>query len=132
MATMSATATNVGPTLMCAQVRGHSYFADVPEEMGGHDVAALPPEMLCAALANCIGMIVSLACRDEDIPYEGLTVEVQAQPDEQRDQLDGFTVTITMPEDLSAEERAVVEQAQALSKVRGTIINGASVQVTVA
>lgn len=127
-----AKATNVGPTIVCAKVRGHSYFADLPEEMGGYDSAALPPEMLCASLANCIGMIVSLTCRDEGIPYEGMTVEVEAQPDDDRNQLDNFKVTITMPEDLTEEQRATVEEAQALSKVRGTIMSGASVEVTVA
>lgn len=131
MARLSSTARNVGPTLMCARVRGHSYFADLPEDMGGTDTAALPPEMLCAALANCIGMIVSLTCRDEGIPFEGMTVEVSARPDEEQGRLDDFAVTITMPDELTEQQRAVIERAQEQSKVRGTVINGAQVDVTI-
>ena len=131
MAKMTANAKNVGPTIMCAKVRGHSCFTDLPEDMGGTDTAALPPETLCAALANCIGMIVSITCNEEGIPYEGLTVDVEAEPNDEDAKLDNFKVTITMPEELTAEQRAVVEDAQAQSKVRGTVSAGSDVEVTI-
>ncbi len=117
---------------MCAKVRGHSCFTDLPEDMGGTDTAPLPPETLCAALANCIGMVVTITCREEGIPYEGLTVDVEAEPNDEQNKLDNFKVTITMPEELTVEQRATVEQAQAESKVRGTVMAGANVEVTVA
>lgn len=132
MANMKANSKNVGPTIMCAKVRGHSCFTDLPEDMGGTDTAPLPPETLCAALANCIGMVVTITCREEGIPYEGMTVDVEAEPNDAENKLDNFQVTITMPEELTAEQRAVVEQAQTESKVRGTVMAGANVEVTVA
>lgn len=132
MAKMSATATNVGPTIMCAKVRGHSCFTDLPEEMNGTDTAALPPETLCAALANCIGMVISITCREEEIPFAGMTVEVEAEPDDEANRLDNFKVIITMPEELTDQQRSTIEAAQAESKVRGTVMAGANVEVTVA
>jgi len=132
MAKMAASATNVGPTIMCAKVRGHSCFTGLPVEMGGTDTAALPPEMLCAALANCIGMVIAITCREEGIPFAGMTVEVEAEPDDAKAKLDNFAVTITMPEKLTDEQRAIVEEAQKASKVRGTVAAGANVTVTVA
>ncbi|MGI5819741.1 MAG: OsmC family protein [Armatimonadota bacterium] len=132
MAKMSATAKNVGPTIMCAKVRGHSCFTDLPEEMGGTDTAALPPETLCAALANCIGMVISITCREEGIPFAGMLVEVEAEVNDEKQKLDNFQVTITMPEELSAQQRATIEQASGESKVRGTVAAGANVEVTVA
>ncbi len=132
MAKMTATAKNVGPTIMCAKVRGHSLFTDLPEDMGGTDTAALPPESLCAALANCIGMIVSITCDEEGIPCEGMTVDVEAEPDDERNQLDNFKVTITMPGELTDEQRQIVDEAQKQSKVRGTVMAGASVDITIA
>lgn len=132
MAKMTATATNVGPTIMCAKVRGHSCFTDLPEDMGGTDTAALPPETLCAALANCIGMVVSITCAEEGIPFRGMTVDVEAEPNDDESKLDNFKVTITMPEDLTDEQRAIVENAQAQSKVRGTVMAGSNVEVTIA
>jgi len=132
MAKIAARATNVGHTLMCAQVRGHSIFTDLPEELGGTDTAALPPESLLAALGNCIGMVVTLACNENEIECLGLTVDVEAQPDDERKQLDNFRVTITMPGDLDDAARAVVEGAFEESKVLGTVLGGADVEVTVA
>ena len=131
MAKMTANAMNVGPTIMCAKVRGHSHFTDLPEDMGGTDTAALPPETLCAALANCIGMIVSITCAEEDIPFEGMTVDVEAEPNDEEAKLDNFKVTITMPEDLTAEQRAIIDEAQKQSKVRGTVMAGSDVEVTI-
>lgn len=132
MAKMTANAMNVGPTIMCAKVRGHSCFTDLPEDMGGTDTAALPPETLCAALANCIGMIVSLTCAEEGIAFEGLTVDVEAEPNDEDAKLDNFRVTITMPEDLTDEQRAIIDEAQKQSKVRGTVMAGSDVEVTIA
>jgi len=132
MAKMSANATNVGTTIMCAKVRGHSCFTDLPEEMGGTDTAALPPETLCAALANCIGMVISITCREEGIPYEGMTVDVEAEPNDEEAKLDNFQVTITMPEELTDEQKAAIDEAQKQSKVRGTVMAGSDVTVTIA
>jgi len=132
MAKMTANAMNVGPTIMCAKVRGHSHFTDLPEEMGGSDTAALPPETLCAALANCIGMIVSITCAQEAIAFEGMTVDVEAETNDEEAKLDNFRVKITMPEALTDEQRAIIDEAQAQSKVRGTVTAGSSVEVTIA
>lgn len=131
MAKMTAQSKNVGPTIMCAKVRGHSCFTDLPEDMGGTDTAALPPETLCAALANCIGMIVSITCNEEGIPYAGMTVDVEAEPDDEKNKLDNFKVTITMPEELTDEQRSIVDEAQSQSKVRGTVMAGSEVDVTI-
>ncbi|MFW5866906.1 MAG: OsmC family protein [Armatimonadota bacterium] len=132
MAKMSAKSTNVGPTIMCAKVRGHSCFTDLPDEMDGTDTAPLPPETLCAALANCIGMVITITCREEGIPYEGMTVDVEAEPNDADAKLDNFQVTITMPEGLTDEQRATIDEAQKQSKVRGTVMAGSDVTVTIA
>lgn len=132
MAKMSANAMNVGPTIMCAKVRGHSCFTDLPEEMDGTDTAALPPETLCAALANCIGMVVVLTCREEGIECAGMTVDVEAEPDDDAQRLDNFQVTITMPGAITDEQRTKIEEGAKESKVRGTVEAGSSVEVTIA
>lgn len=132
MARLSAEAINVGPTVFCARVRGHGVFADVGEDMGGHDVAPRPPELLCAALANCIGMIVAVTCRNKGVDYEGMSVSVSAEPYEDESRLDDFKVTISLPGDLDERERKIVLNASTLSKVRGTISHGAALEVELA
>ncbi|HCA47961.1 MAG TPA: hypothetical protein DEP45_11610, partial [Armatimonadetes bacterium] len=111
MAKMVADAINVGPTIMCGRARGHSSFTDVPQEKGGTDTAMLPPEMLCAALANCIGMVIALTCREEGIECAGMTVDVEAEPNEEQARLERFTVVVRMPCALSDEQRVKVEEA---------------------
>lgn len=132
MEKMAANSMSVGGTIVCAKVRGHSQFTDLPEEMGGTDTAALPPETLCAALANCIGMVVLLTCAEKNIPHVGMTVDVEADVNDEQQRLDNFKVNITMPQELTDEQRAIVEDAPNESKVRGTIVSGAAVEITVA
>lgn len=132
MAKMTANAINVGPTIMVGRARGHSSFTDVPEDKGGTDTAMLPPEMLCAALANCIGMVIALTCREEGIDCVGMTVDVQAEPNEEQARLENFVVNIKMPGSLTDEQRAKVEEAAKQSKVRGTVAAGTDLSVTIA
>jgi hypothetical protein len=61
-----------------------------------------------------------------------MTVDVEAEPNDEDAKLDNFEVTITMPEDLTDEQRAIVDDAQKQSKVRGTVMAGSDVDVTIA
>jgi len=77
-------------------------------------------------------MVVAITCREEGIPFAGMTVDVEAEPNDEQAKLDDFIVTIKMPEKLTDEQRRTVENAQMVSKVRATIAAGSSVTVTVA
>lgn len=122
----------VGPTILCANVRGHEWFGDVPAAIGGHDTAMIPPEGLLAALGNCMGMVIALTCQARGVPYEGMTLEVTADVIEEEKRLDNFRLTIRMPQALDDKGRRAVEIGESLCKVRGTLLHGAKVEVVLA
>jgi uncharacterized OsmC-like protein len=122
---------NVGPTVFSANVRGHSVFHDVPEDLGGDDTQMMPPESILTALGNCMATVIALTCENKGVPYQGMTVDIEADVvDDER--LDNFKLTINMPEELDENQKRIVDDAESLCKVRNTLINGASVDVTIA
>ena len=126
-----STAVNVGPTVFSAEVRGHRLFGDVPEAAGGHDTAMIPPEGILAVLANCMGMEIALACKNKGLPYEGLTVEVEADWDEEAHFLSNFELKITMPEELDERTRRTVEAGAKMCTTRNTFMRGAEVDLEI-
>ncbi len=132
MATWSARAINIGPIAFAGQVRGHHHVYDVPNAEGGDDVAPMPPEALLSALGSCMGMVVALVCQARDISYEGMHVQVEADVNEDENRLENFRMTIHMPEKLSDKQRRAVENAEALCKVRNTLLAATEVQVEIA
>jgi len=132
MTTWSARSTNIGPIAFAGRIRDHHYFYDVPAEEGGNDVAAMPPESLLSALGSCMGMVVALSCQARDIPYEGMHVQVEAEVNDEQNRLENFHLTIHMPATLSDKQRRAVENAEALCKVRNTLLAATEVHVEIA
>lgn len=126
-----STAVNVGPTLFAAEVRGHRLFGDVPEALGGHDTAMIPPEGLLAVLANCMGMEIALACRAHDLPYAGMKLTAEAEWDEKEHFLHDFRLTVQMPEKLDDHARRVVEAGAKMCTIRNTLQRGAQVALAI-
>jgi len=132
VAKWTAKAINIGPALFCGDIRGHRVFADVPPELGGHDCAAMPPETVLTALGNCMGMVIALACKAHGIPYEGMSLDVEAEVVEAENRLDDFRLTIHMPEGLDEHGQRVVDAAQRLCKVGNTLAHGVKLDVRIA
>jgi len=132
VAKWTARATNIGPTAFSGEIRGHRITGDVPEELGGHNAGALPPEWLPTALAGCMGTVIALACRERGVPYDGMTVEVECDDITDEHRLANFKMKITMPETLTEHDRQVVVAAESLCRVRNTLMHGAEVTVEVA
>ncbi len=134
MAQLTVTARLVGPTLFAAKVRGHLVLADLPEEMGGTDVAPLPPEILLASLAECFGMVAALHCRDRGIPCRGMSVTVCADKGKDENGAEYWTsikMHVRLPEEVDEQRvRAIMRHASLACSVRGTIIREQDVTVT--
>jgi len=119
---------NVGKTRFCGEARGHQSYCDVPPAMGGEDQGMLPPESLLASLGNCLGMVIALTCLNKGIPYEGLEVKVTADLVDDGKRVDNFRAAVTMPQQLDARQRKIVESAFELCKVGKTLAHGAKVE----
>lgn len=123
---------NVGPTFFAGEAMGHKIFGDVPPAAGGHDMAMIPPMGLLVILGNCMGMEIALACRNKGLPYEGMTLDVEAEWDEQEHFLHDFQITIHMPTSLDERTRRTVEAGVNLCTIRNTLLRGAQVAVNIA
>lgn len=134
MAQLKVTARLVGPTLFAAKVRGHLVLADLPEDMGGTDVAPLPPEIFLASLAECFGMVAAVHCRDRGIPCRGMKVTVCADKAKDEDGAEYWTnikMHIHFPEEVDEQRvRAILRHASLACSVKGTIIRQQDVVLT--
>ena len=122
---------NIGPTVFAGEARGHRLFADVPPALGGHDAAMIPPEGVLVVLGNCMGMEIALACKNKDIAYAGMTLDVAAEWDEQEHFLSAFKMTIRMPDNMDERARRTVEAGAKLCTIRNTLLRGAQVDLDI-
>lgn len=132
MMTVTAKAVNTGGVKFCAESRGHSMFCDIPHPMGGTDTAMTPVEALLGALGNCLGTVIALACGNKGIPFEGLSVEVSADLNEEEHRLDNFKVTVTMPGPVDEAVKRAIFAAEPLCNVHNTLTSGAKVETIIA
>ena len=123
---------NVGPTFFAGETMGHKLFADVPLALGGNDMAMIPPMGILVILGNCMGMEVALACKNKGIPYEGMTVEVEAEWDEEAHFLTNFKMKVTMPPGMDERARRTVEAGAKMCTTRNTLMRGATVDLEIA
>lgn len=132
MMTVATKSVNHGGATFCAETRGHTMFCDVPQPMGGTDTAMTPIEALLGALGNCLGTVIALACQNKGIAYEGLSVEVSADLDQEAHRLDNFIVTVTMPGPVDAATKRAVLAAEPMCVVLNALTAGANVETIIA
>jgi putative redox protein len=107
-------------------------FCDIPRPMGGTDSALTPVEALLGSLGNCLGTVIALVCRNKGIEYEGLSVEVSAELDQEVHRLDNFVVTVTMPGAIDEATKRAILAAEPLCNVHNTLTMGAKVETVIA
>ena len=130
MTQISCTSTNVGPTLFCADVEGLKMFADAPSSYGGNGDTMTPPQAQVATLANCVGIVIAIACKSKGIPYEGMSVEATATLDAENHSLKDFTLNVRMPGDVDDKLRRAVAAAHEMCSIGNTVSAANSVTVT--
>jgi len=126
---IKCTATNVGPTLFCADVDGLKMFADAPSSYGGNGTTMTPPQAQVATLANCVGIVIAVACKNKGIPYEGMSVEAIATLDAENHCLNDFNVEIRMPGEVTDQMRRAVNAAHEMCSIGNTMCAANSVNV---
>jgi uncharacterized OsmC-like protein len=132
MTTRKSVSVNVGPTFFAGDIRGHKIMGDVGLELGGHDMGMMPSEGLLVVFGNCLGMEIAIACRNKGIPYEGMTVEVEADYEEEHHWMDNFRVTVHMPGPLDERARRTVHAGAGLCTVHNTLQRHPQIEVTLA
>ena len=86
------------------EIREHRLIADEPEDKGGGNAGPKPTELLAAALAGCTAITIEMYADRKQ--WELGQVEVAAEFTESTpDSPAGFRVQITVPAELSDEQR---------------------------
>ena len=76
-------AVNTGGLAFEVELQGHTFWLDGDESVGGSDKGPRPKAMLLSGLAGCTGMDVASILAKMKMPYERLTLEIDAhQTDE--------------------------------------------------
>ena len=132
MTQIKCTATNVGPALFCADVDGLKMFADAPPSYGGNGTTMTPPQAQVATLANCVGIVIAVACKNKGIDYEGMSVEATATMDTEHHCLSEFNVEIRMPGEVTERMRRAVDAAHEMCAIGNTMCSANTVNVRLA
>lgn len=65
------------------EMNGHKIYIDADESVGGKDTGPRPKALMMLALAGCTGMDVVSILRKMRVEYEGLSIAVDAELDDE-------------------------------------------------
>ncbi len=100
----------------------HEALADTAQEYGGAFAGFKPVDLLEAALANCVTMVVRIAADKRNIPLAGVTVQVKLNRENKDESV--FEYSIVLQGELTDEQRATLLRAASGCPVK-KILSGA-------
>ena len=113
------------------KARQHSIACDQPEQMGGFDEGMTPPELLLASLGSCAAYYAVAYLKKKGIEAPGTRVEITADKVPNPARIDNFQIAVTVPIDLSEEQRAGVEQAVHRCLIHNTLLHPPKISLTI-
>ena len=120
-----------GGLKISADVRGHRIPTDQPFGLGGTETAAMPLELIGAALGTCIALAVVQFCRARDIDTEGLSVTVEQRTAKRPFRVDRYDVGLTLPVGFPTEYREAVDRVARTCAAYNTLSNPPEIQIDV-
>ena len=79
----------------------HTLITDEPESLGGTDTGPAPHELLAAALASCVSIMIVLYAQRRDWQLEGVSVDVDYDADVTPRRVE---LTVHLPEGLTPDQ----------------------------
>jgi putative redox protein len=119
-----------GGMKFATQIRGHRLIVDQPAGVGA-DEGPTPMELLGASLGACVALYVQQFCERRELPYEGMTMEVQQLGARHPGRIGKFEVQVRPPEALPAQYGEMVERVARSCPALNTLAQGAEVEVRV-
>jgi len=95
------------------KARQHTIACDQPEALGGFDEGMTPPELLLSALASCAAYYAVAYLKKKGLAAPGTRVSVSADKVQNPARMDNFKIALSVPIDLSEENRAGLEAGRA-------------------
>jgi putative redox protein len=113
------------------KARHHSIACDQPEQMGGFDEGMTPPELLLASLGSCAAYYAVACLKKKGITAPGTRVDVTADKVPNPARVDNFQIAVSVPIQLSPEDRAGVEQAVHHCLIHSTLLHPPTIGLTI-
>lgn len=125
------TTTHEGGMRYVAEIRGHRVVTDQPAHGGGADAAAMPLELLGAALSTCIALYVDQFLKARALPAEGLRVELVASMSADRPRRIGrYDVTVHLPEGVPSSVHEMIERVAVSCPAHATLSHSPQIEVS--
>src|SRR6185437_11445166 len=86
------------------EARTHTLISDQPVENGGEDAGMTPPELMLASLGSCAEFYAVQYLRTRKLEDRGVEVRVTAKKLTQPARLGNFSIRVTCPTELNADQ----------------------------
>ena len=113
------------------KARQHVIACDQPEALGGFDEGMTPPELLLSALASCAAYYAVAYLKKKGLAAPGTRVSVSADKVQNPPRMDNFKIALSVPTDLSDENRAGLEQAVHHCLIHNTLLHPPAIGLTI-
>lgn len=122
---MRATATRTAGFTHRIEVGNHELTADEPPDQGGEDKGPNPQELLAASLAACTAITIEMYAERKGWDVGQVRVGCEYEQAE-RGAPTNFTITLSLPSDLSDEQLERIQTIAAKCPVHRTLENEAT------
>jgi len=113
------------------KARQHTIACDQPEQLGGYDEGMTPPELLLSALGSCAAFYTVAYLKKKGITDVGTRVAVTADKVPNPMRMDNFQIAVSVPVELSAEQRDGVEQAVHHCLIHNTLLHPPTIGLSI-
>jgi putative redox protein len=117
---MKATATRTAGFIHRIEVGDHQLTADEPPDQGGEDKGPNPQELLAASLAACTAITIEMYAERKGWEVGDVRVGCEYEQAE-RGSPTNFTITLSLPSDLSDEQLERIQAIAAKCPVHRTL-----------
>jgi len=122
---------HIGAVQFEIRARHHTIACDQPEALGGFDEGMTPPELLLSALASCAAYYAVAYLKKKGLAAPGTRVSVSADKVQNPARMDNFKIALSIPTDLSDENRAGLEQAVHHCLIHNTLLHPPTIGLTI-
>ena len=113
------------------KARQHTIACDQPENLGGYDEGMTPPELFLSSLGSCAAFYAVAYLKKKGITATGTRVDVTADKVPNPARIDNFKIAVSVPVELTPEQREGVDQAVHHCLIHNTLLHPPSISFTI-
>jgi len=98
----------------------------------GGENGMTPGQLFAASIGACIGVTLLAYCKNHDLPYEGMTIEMERENTDDGKRVKGVKINVQMPSQLSDRDRQVLNRVAHRCYVGQSIDHGVEIDVSIA